>query len=473
MDPQAAFAELQRRLPAAWAADRPGSGVAHTVVALPSFSLDRRVYDHYGDRVPPLENRFLHCLLLLRRPEVRIVYLSSRPVPPAVLDGYLALLPPTAAERLVLISPDDASARPLARKLLDRADLVTQVRAAAHPTAVVEAWNVTDAERDLALALDIPVFGTAPELRPLATKSNGRRLMRDAGVPVPRGIEDVHSPDDVAAAVSELLADGPLPAGVVVKLDDSVAGDGNVVLPAAALGGDVRGAVDSALPEWYVEALRGGGVVEERIAGTDFRSPSCQADLTPAGEVVVLATHEQRLGGPDAQVYEGCSCPADPGYAPQLAAHTVATGRALAAAGAVGRFAVDFVACRSGGTWQLHALEINLRKGGTTHTLGITRLLTAATYDAATGVLVTPAGGTVHYAATDNLVDPRWRARTPDEVRALVAGAALAYDDATGSGVVPHLLDCLPVDGRMGYTAIGPDAAAVAALETRLLDALA
>ena len=474
MDPATAFAQLQRtRLPAAWAADRPGSGVPHTVVALPSFSLDSSVYEHYGDRVPPLENRFLHCLLLLRRPEVRLVYLSSRPVPPAVLDGYLAMLPPDAVERLHLLSPGDDSARALACKVLDRPDLVAAVRAvAASGPAVIEAWNVTEAERDLALALDIPVFGTAPELRSLATKSNGRRLFRGAGVPVPRGVEDVHDVAEVAAAIAALRADGPLPGGVVVKLDDSVAGDGNVVLPAAALDGDVAAVVAAALPPWYVEVLRRGGIVEERVTGTDFRSPSCQADVTPDGDVVVLATHEQRLGGPDAQVYEGCSCPADPGYAAELARHTTTTGRALAAEGARGRFAVDFVVCRDASGWRVVALEINLRKGGTTHTLGLTRLLAGATYDAEAGTLRDPGGRPVHYAATDNLVDPAWQQRTPSEVRAALERAGLSYDPATGTGVVPHLLDCLPVDGRMGYTAIGPDPTSVADLERRLLDAL-
>src|SRR5215470_19720522 len=53
------------------------------------------------------------------------------------------------------------------------------------------------------------------------------------------------------------------------------------------------------------------GVVEELIAGARFASPSVQLDISPSGEVAVLSTHEQLLGGEAGQVYVGCRFPAD------------------------------------------------------------------------------------------------------------------------------------------------------------------
>jgi hypothetical protein len=52
-------------------------------------------------------------------------------------------------------------------------------------------------------------------------------------------------------------------------------------------------------------------------------------------------------------------------------------GVELARNGAMGRFAVDFVVSRQSSvdSWDVYGLEINLRKGGTTHTLGVVRLL--------------------------------------------------------------------------------------------------
>jgi hypothetical protein len=61
--------------------------------------------------------------------------------------------------------------------------------------------------------------------------------------------------------------------------------------------------------------------VEELITGTRCTSQSVQVNLSPFGEVAVLATHEQVLGGDNGQVYTGCRFPADPTYASELARH--------------------------------------------------------------------------------------------------------------------------------------------------------
>ena len=466
-----AFEQLQRdRLEQAWRADLPGSTVPHVMIGLPSYSVDRSLLEHYGDRVPALENRYLYAILAARQPGKRVVYLSSLPVRQDVVDGYLALVEPAERQAILdhslVLSPEDTSTRSLAEKVLDRGDLIDALRRfIADEPALIEPWNVTEAEADLAVAIGAPINGTDPRHRDLATKSNGRRLLRDAGVPVPDGIEDVHTPTDVVAAVEAMQTRRPELHSVVVKLDDSGAGDGNVVIDV-----DDIAHVDTLLPEWYRETLAAGGIVEERIEGDEFRSPSAQATITPLGEVTVLATHEQRLNG---QVYEGCSFPADPAYAWQLGEHAARVGERLAALGACGRFALDFVARRlPSGDWDVFGIEINLRKGGTTHPYGITRLLVGGGYDAASAAYVDEDGAPKFYGATDNLVDETWVGRAPGEVLHIVAGSGVAFDRESRTGVIPHLLDGLKVDGRMGYTAIGDDPAHVADLEERFIAAI-
>ena len=49
----------------------------------------------------------------------------------------------------------------------------------------------------------------------------------------------------------------------------------------------------------FAGVLLEGGIVEERVEGERFTSPSVQVDLRPDGSVEVLATHEQDLGGED------------------------------------------------------------------------------------------------------------------------------------------------------------------------------
>ncbi|MGH6693624.1 MAG: hypothetical protein ACREF4_23400 [Gammaproteobacteria bacterium] len=155
-----------------------------------------------------------------------------------------------------------------------------------------------------------------------------------------------------------------------------------------------------ALPEWYLADLRSGGVVEEPVTGTEFASPSVQIDLLPEGEVVVRATHEQVLGGREGQIYTGCCFPANPAYAAELARHGQAIGERLAASGVTGRAAIDFAAARDeSGRWSLYALEVNLRKGGTTHPYSALRNLVPGRYDAVAGQWVAQDGNPAPIAA--------------------------------------------------------------------------
>ena len=57
-----------------------------------------------------------------------------------------------------------------------------------------------------------------------------------------------------------------------------------------------------------------GAIVEAFVEGEIKRSPSVQGRITPTGEVEILSTHDQILGGPDGQIYLGCRFPADERY---------------------------------------------------------------------------------------------------------------------------------------------------------------
>lgn len=462
------FAALQERLASACALNSPGSSREHVLVAMPSFSLGESLLSHYADRIPALEHRYLVAVLALPRiPGCELVFIGSAPPPEALLEHYLDLVPPAARasvrRRLRVLVVPDASARPVARKLLDRPDLLDELRRhIGDRPAFVEPWNVTDDEVAVALRLGAPVNGTAPELWPLGFKSAGRKLLAGAGVPVPVGCEDVRTVEDVDRAIDDVLRRRPDAAGVVLKLDDSGAGDGNVVLRCEGLPGVAGGLRDRVrrLPEWYLTALRLGGVVEELVSGDGFASPSVQGDISPDGSVTVLATHEQLLGGASGQVYLGCRFPADPAYAATLGRYGLAAGRALSRAGARGRYGVDVVATRGPGGWRLQALEINLRKGGTTHPYTVLRNLVPGRYDVERACWSTDDGDVRCYSATDNLVDPHWTGLPPERVVEAVTRAGLVFDRGTRSGVVLHMLSGLAIDGRFGLTAIAPSAAA-------------
>jgi hypothetical protein len=457
------FAALQHRLGDVLALHRPGSTAPHVRIELPSYSMAPSILAHYAPRLVALEHRYLLSQLALPRiPGCQVVFVTCAAPDPEVLDYYFSLLPPQqradVAARLQVFVVPDGSPRPVSAKLLDRPDLVEELRrrTAGLPT-FIEPWNVSGLEVDLAGRLGVPVNGTDPALWPLAFKSAGRRLFAEAGIPTPVGCEDVRSVDDVVDAVAQIRARSRDARAVVVKTDDSGAGDGNQVITldpdtdAAA----VRRQVER-FPDWYLADLELGGVVEELVSGARFSSPSVQVEIPAGGDPVVCSSHEQVLDGPTGQVYHGCRFPARHGYAGRLGGYGQAIGEVLAARGAVGRFGVDFAATRSaGGQWDVFALEVNLRKGGTTHPYAALEALTSGRYDAATGDWVCDDGSRRCYEATDNLVDPRWLGRRPADVIRAVAAAGLQFDRETGTGVVLHMLSGLAIDGRVGLTAIG------------------
>lgn len=462
------FAELQAGFGPIWQLNSPGQTGEHAVVALPSFALGESTLNHYAARLSALEHRYLVAMLMMNRiPNCRFVYLSTEEPQPEVLDYYFSLFAPERQEdvrrRFFAITLPDHTARSVADKLLERPDTMEQLRAAIGGVpAFIEPWNVTEHEVEVARRLQAPINGTSPDLWRLGFKSEGRRIFRSAGVPVPFGREDVKTVDDVVDAIADIRRARPNAPGVVIKHDNSASGDGNVVVRFSKLADDgppgIRRHVE-ALPEWYLKDLAGGGIVEELIAGSDFTSPSAQVDITPFGHIHAIATHEQVLGGADGQVYQGCRFPADHAYSPRLAEYASRIAEEIAPLGVLGRFAVDFACAKDeAGAWQVYALEMNLRKGGTTHPHAALRNLVPGHYDPKAGLWFNHQHEPRFYCSTDNLVDPRWHGLPARVVIKAIGDADLNFHRERTWGVVLHMLSCLAVDGRFGLTAIGTSA---------------
>ena len=192
--------------------------------------------------------------------------------------------------------------------------------------------------------------------------------------------------------------------GCVIKLNEGFSGEGNARVDFIPLGlaglarservGRIRRALE-ALPMpaagWTELLASQGALAEAWLEGGDaLRSPSVQGTIHPGGMVEVLSTHEQILGGAGGQTYLGCCFPAAEPYRVALMEHGLAVGRALAAEGALERFGVDFIARRFGERWDLQAIEVNLRQGGTTHPFMALRAITAGRLDPATGCFLSP-----------------------------------------------------------------------------------
>ena len=470
---EAEFARLQKKLVPLWQSIQSFNQDEQTIVVVPSLTID---FECSSAELQAYEERFLFLLLLLRQPRARLIYVTSQMIHPNIVDYYLDLLPGVisshARKRLFLVSPLDASTRPLSLKLLERPRLIEYLRSLIidFDRAHLVPYNTTTLERDLAIRLGVPMYAADPKTFWIGTKSGSRKIFADEGVPHPLGIENLSSIDDVARAIAEMRARKPALRQVLVKLNEGVSGEGNALVELEGLTfpgtsehelilqrlRSMKFELQGVTYDEYVNKLNDrGGIVEERIMGEEFRSPSAQLRITPLGEVEQLSTHDQVLGGASGQTYLGCRFPADTAYAATIMREAAKVGARLAREGVVGRFAIDFVTVREQNEWQAYAIEINLRKGGTTHPFLTLQFLTDGRYDPDHGVFKTPFGQQKCFVASDHQDSPLYRVFTPDDLFDIVARHNIHFDQTRQTGVVFHMMSALGQHGRVGLTAVG------------------
>lgn len=491
IEDRAAFDRLQAHFKATYRAIFDDPAAPRTVVIVPSLSVDQEVMSKISG-VHHYEERMLCLLLLLRLPRTQVIYVTSSPVSETIIDYYLHLLPgiPSghARRRLTLISCDDASPVALSRKILARPRMIERIRraipdpASAHMTC----FTVTELERHLALRLGLPIYGCDPALLPLGTKSGSRKIFREAGIELPDGFEDLSTADDIARALAELKARRPGLAKAVVKINEGFSGEGNAVfdLRAAPSGSAMLAWARARLPHMSFEAhgmtwelyqskfTAMGGIVEEFVPGAVKQSPSAQFRVDPFGHLEAISTHDQVLGGANGQIFLGCRFPANAGYRLDIQERAGRAARVLADKGVLGRFGVDFISVKEGDAWRHVAIEINLRKGGTTHPFLMLQFLTDGRYDAATGEFLTPSGRPRCYFASDNLESDAYRGLVADDLIDIAVANGLHFHAATGEGVAFHLIGALSEFGKLGVVAIAETAERAEALYRKTVDVL-
>ncbi len=474
---RADFAALQERLLPIWRTLEDRSPSPHTSVVVPSLSFDQEELAKIQG-VSFYEERLLFTLIRLRDPGATVVYVTSQPVHPDIVEYYLSLLRGVSARsarsRLHLLCLYDASPLALTRKILDRPRLVRRLRELIRDPklAYLTCFNSTALERELSLALGIPLNGVDPELLWIGTKSGSRKVFDEAGVDQAPGVTDVRTIDDMLDALLELKKANPRLSRAVVKLDESFAGAGNAVFTYPPAGSSDRAAPSRAelaaaleTMAWasasetfdsYARALAAmGGIVEEFVEAEGLRSPSAQLRVNPDGSVALISTHDQVLGGPTGQTYLGCRFPADDAYRGAVQERALAIGDVLQRHGVVSRFAVDFLVFPEAEGWSCLAVEINLRMGGTTPPFLALQFLTGGTLDESTGQFMARGERPKFYYATDNLRSPAYRGLLPEDFVDILATHHVDFDPFSETGAVFHMIGALSQFGKLGVTCIG------------------
>jgi len=471
-DSNDAFPRLQEKLQTIWASVRDNDSFSHTSLIVPSLSVDQEELSKVQG-ASFYEERLLFALIRLRNPNARLIYVTSQPVHPDVVDYYLQLLVGVPAahakRRLKMLCLYDDSPRALTEKVLERPRVLKRLREwiSEHGPAYLTCYNTTMLERRLALELDIPLNGVDPTLLPLGTKSGSRQTFAAAGVPHPAGFEDLHSEDEIVTALCRLAELRPAIVRAVVKINEGFSGEGNGVFnypqtktDGAAVRQQLRELQWSSHQENIESFLRKfnemGGIVEEMIEAEEVRSPSVQMRIQPGGQAVLVSSHEQVLGGKTGQVYLGCRFPAREDYRQLIQGHALSIGEVLSRKGVIGRFGIDFLLTRSAGQpWQVHALEINLRMGGTTPPFHALEFLTSGALNAETGIFHAPTGREKFYSATDNLKSPAYRGLLPEDLFDIIIRNKIHYQPDSGTGVLFYMIGALSQYGKLGMTCIG------------------
>lgn len=196
--------------------------------------------------------------------------------------------------------------------------------------------------------------------------------------------------------------------------------------------------------------------------------------------VSIISTHEQLLDG---QVYNGCINPASAQYRAKImdmvrldaaflklafvSSNTkyfiqgMSVGKMLATRGVIGHFSVDFLANKNpDGTWDVHAVEINLRQGGTTHPHTMMALLVGGCI-CSDGLFRANDGSIRTYIATDTYFNPKLRGCNEDRLvdaiqcKENILANKIRWNKSDGTGVTFHLFKFVEKHGRIGFTAIG------------------
>jgi hypothetical protein len=476
IDADRSFAELQERFAKHFHEIFLNDLAEKTIVIIPSLTLDSDMLKTLTG-VVHYEERLLCLLMLLRMPRTQVIYVTSIPIDSSIIDYYIHLLPGItgyhARQRLIMLSCFDASRKPLTEKILDRPRLIRRIREQIRfpQMAHLACFNVTDLEKQLALALDIPVYGCNPNLAYLGTKSGSRKIFKKLGIPVPNGVEDLGNEDEIAAALYLLKKNNPALQKAVIKMNDGFSGEGNAIFyynEIDATNEHANYVTRHKLPhylkpvalnvsyEQYIQKFRTlGGTAEEFVEARYKKSPSVQCRINPIGHVDIISTHDQFLGGECDQVFLGSSFPASNEYHTEIAVMSKIIAEELQAQGVLGRFSIDFISVKGPVGWKHYAIEINLRKGGTTHPFLMLQFLTGGEFNWRDGVYAMPNGQQRCYFASDNVVSEKYKGLTPHDLIDIAMCNGILYDSARQTGVMFHMIGAVSQYGKLGMVCIG------------------
>ncbi|MCK9893727.1 peptide ligase PGM1-related protein [Frankia sp. AgB32] len=445
----------------------PSSGIVDTKIVLYSFNFAEKLLREVSYLRFSAE-RGLCYLEELRREDLQLVLITSTEVSQAALDyhfreifGFSEAQIPSATSRLRLLSPALREGWPLDASVLADAEVMsalTSIAESSRSTSIVN-FMATPTSDQIAVILGATIeeHGAAIAAE-TGSKLGGKSLLKRAGVRVPEG------PTTLLIEEGSVLAEiGRIAArSAVVKLNSAhwTAGVGNMVVPVEDVrrGGGLFEAAQTVRlsAENFRRELAAEGAVVEEYVDDVVASPSGLGHINADGTVDIGPTHEQILVSGQ---YWGCRFPAEEGWRSSVLAATDRVGKTLADSGVRGTFGIDFVVAGDGG---LFAVEVNLRKVGTTHVVRYIEKVVGAQIET-DGQLRRDGGPDVFYV-NGRMQEAALLGTAGETVLDLLRKECLLYRRESGEGVLLHCLGALPACGYLELTAIAASRARAAGL---------
>jgi hypothetical protein len=450
------------------------------------------------------EERMLFFLFLLKYKKTKIIYVTSDCFNTSLFDYYANLISHKKKEvadiksRLTHITVKNSKYLALTEKILHSNKALREISESISnkKTAVLRCYNPTKVERELAVALEIPLFGSAEKFDYVGTKSGSRKVFKLAELNLIPGSAYLKNYQELTASMAKLMKDYPTYKRLVVKLDQGAAGRGNCVFDVEGFleKNDIEISVktpndklaalihkkfkqhckfelENETFEHYVKEFnRIGGIAELYVDGKIKYSPSVQLSISTGGIPNIVSTHEQILGGNEKQKYLGCAFPSLQDHRKLIIKEAKKVASWMAKKGMIGHFGIDFVVVKNKeeDKPKVYPIEINLRKGGTTHPYRIAHYLTRSKYNKLDGLLYngkTP----IYYISRDFIVDEKYKKLDPKELINLVKNSKISFNKNTKEGVLIFMSGTIRKYGRFGAICIGHSTAEAETYFKRLI----
>jgi hypothetical protein len=439
------------------------------------------------------EERMLFFLFLLSYKKTKIIYVTSENFNTNLFDYYIRLISKKRKEidemksRFTHIEVLDDKHLSLTNKILSSKKILRQIskKIVDKKTAVLRCYNPTADERKLAVALQVPLFGSGEKFDYVGTKSGGRKVFSSAGLALIPGTGYIKSFSDLTVAMAKLIKNYPLRKRLIIKLDKGASGRGNCIFnhEQLLLDNDLEVSAQTEVnklasliknqfkkycqfelttetPENYVKEFnRIGGIVELYIKGEIKFSPSVQLAISVQGTPSIVSTHEQILGGLESQKFLGCAFPSLPDHRKSIVQEAKKVAIWMAKKGMIGNFGIDFIVNRDTpkDKPEVYPIEINLRKGGTTHPFRIAHYLTKSKYKA-DGLLYS--GKTpIYYLSRDLIENKEYKKISANELIELVKGSKIHFNKYSKRGVLVFMPGAITKYGKFGAICIGHSSA--------------